>query len=59
VQDGDNEIDAVGGLTVAGCGVNDPRPECQQNVPEPDLLALTGIGMLSLMIAALHRRRLG
>jgi hypothetical protein len=54
VRDGDNEIDAVGGLTVAGCAVGDTRPECltpPTGTPEPGLLALLGIGFLGLILA--------
>jgi PEP-CTERM motif-containing protein len=58
-RDGDNEIDAVGGLTVAGCGVNDPRPQCQgqgpgNGAPEPASLSLLGLGLMGL---AFGRRR--
>lgn len=54
LRDGDNEIDAVGGLTIAGCGVNDTRPECRQTVSEPGVLALLGLGLLGFAVA---RRR--
>jgi hypothetical protein len=47
VRDGDNEIDAVGGLTFGGGGLQ---------VPEPASVALTGIALLA---AALVRRRKG
>lgn len=57
IQDGDNEIDAVGGLTVAGCGLNDTRPECLSNVPEPGSLSLVGLAMLGLVVGAGKRRR--
>ena len=57
LRDGDNEIDAVGGLTVAGCGVNDTRPECRTpTVPEPSGLALLGLGLLGLAVARLRKR---
>ena len=48
-RDGDNEIDAVGGLSVLGCGVTDPN--CSGGggqIPEPSLLALLGIGLVGL-----------
>jgi len=53
MRDGDNEIDAVGGLTVAGCAVGDTRPECltPTGTPEPGLLALLGLGFLGLTVA--------
>lgn len=57
VQDGDNEIDAVGGLTVAGCGVNDTRPECQRPLPEPDALALLALALSAATWAARSARR--
>ena len=45
-RDGDNEIDAVGGLTAQGGGL----------VPEPSIIALMGIGLLGLGFA---RRSMG
>ncbi len=47
VRDGDNEIDAVGGLNVQGGGIG--------NLPEPGTLALLGLGFAGL--AALRRRK--
>lgn len=52
-RDGDNEIDAVGGLSVSGCGVRDPT--CVGRVPEPTSLALLALG--ALLVPALRRRR--
>ncbi len=46
LRDGDNEIDAVGGLTAQGGGVN--------NVAEPTTLALLGLGLIGFGI---NRRR--
>jgi len=42
-QDGDNEIDAVGGLTSSGGGV--------VGVPEPSVIALFGLGLVGLGFA--------
>jgi hypothetical protein len=49
-QDGDNEIDAVGGLNARGTGVRD--------VPEPGVLAFLGaaIGMIPVMRRKMSRR---
>jgi hypothetical protein len=57
-RDGDNEIDAVGGLTAAGCAVNDPRPECQGGpgeIPEPSSVLLSALGLL-VLAESLRRR---
>ena len=55
-RDQDNEIDAVGGLTIAGCGVNDTRPECRTpTVSEPGGLALFGLGLLGLAMLRLRK----
>jgi len=51
-RDGDNEIDAVGGLTVTGCGLN-----CGTTVPEPMTTSLLGGGLALLSLGALRRRR--
>ena len=45
-RDGDNEIDAVGGLSARGCGVDDPN--CVGQIPEPASLALLGFGLAAL-----------
>ncbi|AHG90229.1 PEP motif putative anchor domain protein [Gemmatirosa kalamazoonensis] len=53
-RDGDNEIDAVGGLTARGCGVNGVN--CG-TVPEPMTTSLLGGGLALLSLGALRRRR--
>lgn len=47
VRDGDNEIDAVGGLTFEGGGVG--------TVPEPGVFALLGLSMVAGGFAARRR----
>ena len=49
-QDGDNEIDAVGGLTIVGTGVGTVTPE-------PSTVALFGAGLLGVGFAGRRRRR--
>lgn len=52
LQDGDNEIDAVGGLTERGTGVSE--------IPEPATAGLLGGGCLLLaVLAGIRRRRSG
>ncbi len=46
-RDGDNEIDAVGGLTIEGTGVG--------TVPEPATFGLLGLGVIAM--AGLRRRK--
>jgi len=48
-QDGDNEIDAVGGLTAQGAGL--------QAIPEPTTMVLLGLGAIGLLGARLRRRK--
>lgn len=48
-RDGDNEIDAVGGLTVSGGGVG-------STVPEPVTSTLVGLGVVAIGFVR-HRRR--
>jgi hypothetical protein len=55
LRDGDNEIDAVGGLSARGCGVNDPA--CEQQVPEPGSLALVGLVLGIVGLGATMKRR--
>lgn len=56
-RDGDNEIDAVGGLSVRGCGVNDPN--CVGRLPEPGSLALLAIAGLAFGFVRRSDRRPG
>jgi len=50
LQDGDNEIDAVGGLTERGTGVGG-------EVPEPSTFAMLGTGLSAAILGALRRRK--
>jgi hypothetical protein len=47
-RDGDNEIDAVGGLTVTGGGVG--------QVPEPASMLLVAAGLLAAGVGARRKR---
>ncbi|MEO7361972.1 MAG: PEP-CTERM sorting domain-containing protein [Gemmatimonadaceae bacterium] len=50
-QDGDNEIDAVGGLNIAGGGIGGTV------TPEPSTVALFGAGLFGVGFAGRRRRR--
>ena len=50
-RDGDNEIDAVGGLTAAGCGVGDPGCTPGAAAPEPGVLTLLALGLIGCGLA--------